>query len=104
MRSNPPPSNTEDCAETPSCAAKSSRQDSRTNLGNKRMGHDRRPPYPPRAPGVTWRRASWRPERLGFALLVRLHKPEPFVDAAGNLGQDVSAVGVLELVHLLDAH
>src|SRR6266699_5511675 len=37
------------------------------------------------------------------SLLVGFHEPEPLVHAAGNLGEDVSAVRVLELVHLLDA-
>src|SRR5713226_3336150 len=37
------------------------------------------------------------------ALLVGLYKPEPFVHAPGDLGEDVGATGVLELVHLLDA-
>src|SRR5438034_187481 len=37
------------------------------------------------------------------ALLVRFHEPEPLVHAARDLGEDVGAARVLELVHLLDA-
>jgi hypothetical protein len=37
MRSNDPPSNTEDCAELPSGAAARSRQDSRMDWGDRNM-------------------------------------------------------------------
>src|SRR2546425_5343024 len=37
------------------------------------------------------------------SLLVRFHKPQPLVYAARDLGEDVGAARVLELVHLLDA-
>src|SRR5213083_124806 len=37
------------------------------------------------------------------ALLMRFDEPEPLVHAAGDLGEDVGAARVLELVHLLDA-
>src|SRR2546430_10854291 len=37
------------------------------------------------------------------ALLVRFHEPEPLVHAPGDLGEDIGAVRVLELVHLFDA-
>src|SRR2546422_962409 len=37
------------------------------------------------------------------ALLVRLREPEPLVHAPGDLGEDIGAVRVLELVHLFDA-
>src|SRR5438552_12978043 len=37
------------------------------------------------------------------ALLVRFHKPEPLVHPARDLGENVGAACVLELVHLLDA-
>src|SRR2546422_10816406 len=41
--------------------------------------------------------------RTSRSLLVRLHKPEPLVHAARDLGEDIGAAGVLEVVHLLDA-
>src|SRR5690242_18042762 len=40
---------------------------------------------------------------ISGALLLRFHEPEPLVHAARNLGEDVRAVCVLEIVHFVDA-
>jgi hypothetical protein len=36
-------------------------------------------------------------------LLMGFHEPEPLVDAARDLGQNVGAIGIAQLVHLFDA-
>lgn len=37
-------------------------------------------------------------------LMMRLDKPEPLIYPPGDLGQNIGAVGVLELVHFFDTY